>query len=63
MHVFDIKGYVLSSKSVFYLEHNLALIKKKVARHANESAIKGAVWWRKDSAREKEFDVNAHTTE
>lgn len=27
--MFDIKGYVLSSKLEFYLEHNLALIQKK----------------------------------
>jgi len=44
--MFDIKGYVLSSKLEFYLEHNLALIqkKKKVARRVSEAPKEGAIW-------------------
>lgn len=63
--MFDIKGYVLSSKLEFYLEHNLALIqkKKKVARRVSEAPKEGAIWWGKESTCEKEFDVNVGTTE
>jgi len=55
--MFHTKSYVLSSKLVFYVEHNLALVQKKLARRVSEELFGG-----EKNQREEEFDVDVGTT-